>query len=460
MNDLRRCFMLFVAFAVLAGCTPFLPYRTEKPDASVDCSPDLEGRVPDACAKSVLERTKDYDLMFVEFDDQGLQYPVQKVGTPAAYQINLAMERLSELMHTYEGVSVVVFVHGWNHNAKADDENVRTFRQLLNSAAALEEVYNSRHRVVGIYVGWRGLATNIPLLREATFWSRKAAATHVAEGSSRELLSRLRAFRCDENAKAAGTDGCSEPAKGTRPAVRTLMIGHSFGGLILYNAVSGSLTEGLTADADRRQPGLQMSRFADMVVLLNPAFEATRYTPLHRIATTRKYTSYEAPIFVSITSTADLATREAFPLGRSINSVFERTASEEEAVANVNTIGHVPEYITHKLGKTAEEPCPGWKNVLDVPEAQRREQMRENLRAERLLWKDFMPGATLLPSGWKRVFCGGAQLEHVRHDPNSVIWNVEADPSVIASHGDIYEPTLTAFVRQLYHQTYLAAGAR
>lgn len=69
------------------------------------------------------------------------------------------------------------------------------------------------------------------------------------------------------------------------------MIGHSFGGLILYSAVSGSLTEGLMADADRREAGLQMFRFADMVVLLNPAFEATRYTPSHRIATTRKYTS-------------------------------------------------------------------------------------------------------------------------------------------------------------------------
>ncbi len=450
--------MLFVAFVVLGGCAPYLPYRTDKPDASVDCSANREGQVPQACAKSVLERTPDYDLMFVEFDDQGLQYPVQRVGTYAAYQINLAMARLRDLMKSYKGVSLVVFVHGWNHNAKADDENVKTFRDLLESAAAVEQADNSGLRVAGIYVGWRGLSTNIPLLRESTFWTRKAAATHIAEGSARELFSRLRAFRCDENAKAAGTDGCVEPAKGTSPAVRTMMIGHSFGGLIVFNAVSGSLTESLTADADVREPGQQMSRFADMVVLLNPAFEATRYTPLHRIATTRKYTNYESPIFVSITSTADLATKEAFPLGRSINSVFERTASEEESLANVNTIGHVPEYITHKLSKAEGEPCPGWKSVLEVPESRRREQMRENLRAERLLWSNFMPGAALLPNGWKRVFCGGAQLEHIRHDPNSVIWNVEADPSVIANHGDIYEPILTTFLRQLYHETYLGVS--
>ena len=62
------------------------------------------------------------------------------------------------------------------------------------------------------------------------------------------------------------------------------MIGHSFGAWILYNAVAGSLVESLTHADDTGGQANVNTRFADMIVLLNPAFEAVRYTPLHRIA--------------------------------------------------------------------------------------------------------------------------------------------------------------------------------
>ena len=63
------------------------------------------------------------------------------------------------------------------------------------------------------------------------------------------------------------------------------MIGHSFGGLILFNAISEALIEGLTYRDDGGDRDAPAVRFGDMVILLNPAFEASRYTPLHRIAT-------------------------------------------------------------------------------------------------------------------------------------------------------------------------------
>ena len=39
----------------------------------------------------------------------------------------------------HKGVFTIVFVHGWKHNARADDGNVESFRKLLRQ---LHEIAN------------------------------------------------------------------------------------------------------------------------------------------------------------------------------------------------------------------------------------------------------------------------------------------------------------------------------
>ena len=246
-------------------------------------------------------------------------------------------------------------------------------------------------------------------------------------------------------------EGCNKAiARGERPKVRMMLIGHS---LILFNAISESLIESLTYDADSGDVTAPALRFGDLIVLLNPAFEATRYTPLHRIATQRPYSRYQAPIFVSITSSADWATGRAFPLGRFFNTIFETTASPEESEANKNTMGHVPLYITHQLSLGKEEPCAGWKYLSAVPPADQPRQMRDNLAAEEANDRTFFGQRSQLADHWVRKFCGKAVLTHAQYDPNSPIWNVETDKDIIAGHNDIGGEALTNFLRQLYHDT-------
>jgi hypothetical protein len=372
------------------------------------------------------------------------------------------MKRLHQLvdLHKAHGISLFLFVHGWQHNASTDDDNVKAFREALSAAALIERASQKHHRVIGIYVAWRGLSSTWKPFRALSFWERKATALYVAQGSARGLLTRLKGFQRGLNCQAPSDCVAGEPRAGTRPRVRFIMVGHSFGGLILFNAISGDLVEGLTYREDSGDPGAPAVRFADMVILLNPAFEATRYTPLHRIVThpDRPFSRYQGPILVSVTSTADWATRYAFRAGRFVNTIFEKAASPEERTAIKNTMGHVDLYITHKLTRSAEEPttCTGWKDVMAVERGARLQQTIENLGAEArnndsFFGKDPSP---VLKEQWSRRFCGGAVLSHIAYKPNSPVWNIQTDESVVKDHGDIQGPVLTNFLRQLYKDSY------
>ena len=458
----RVVWIVAAGLFLLASCTPAAPYRTTLPDPPPNCHVSDEGDVSAECGTSRHERTTDYDLLFVEFDDQGLLYPgsQQKKLEQWPRDIDEIMDRLHQLAGGYkeQGISLFLFVHGWKHNASSEDENVRAFRRMLQSAALVEQASQSHHRVIGIYIAWRGLSSTVEPFLELSFWERKATALYVAHGSARGLLTRLKGFQQGINCEVRESCIGGEPKAGTRPKVRFIMIGHSFGGLILFNAISGSLVEGLTYRQDSGDPGAPAVRFGDMVVLLNPAFEASRYTPLHRIVTNpdRPFEKYQAPVLVSITSTADWATGLAFPAGRFINTIFEKAASPEESKAIKNTMGHVPLYITHKLASSDFE-CAGWnRDVMTADPSIRVSQMRENLRVESENNAKFFgtERAPVLQDHWVRNFCGGAVLTHVNYKPNSPIWNVQTDKSVIKDHGDIAGSILTNFLRQLYKDSY------
>lgn len=453
---------------LLGGCDGVRPYRTAVPTAPLACETDAGGQVPAECRSAMLERTANYDLLFTEFTDQGLLFPPTSEFGEAHRQIDFAMERLGNIAKEsgYNGISLLVFVHGWKHNAHAEDDNVRRFRTLLHSAALFEQASAAPRRVVGVYVGWRGRSLIHEPLNNLTFWTRKSTALRVAQGSPRELFNRLRSFKCAQNqavpgqASEPGVCGAPPGTAGYRPKVRMIMIGHSFGAWVLYNAVAGSLVESLTYETDNRAPGATNPRFADMIVLLNPAFEAARYLPLHRIATDpdTSYPRYQPPILVSVTTSADVATRVFFPLGRSINSVFEHEASREEGQAITHTMGHIDDYISHRLDLAPEAPaeCAAWKPLRLVEDpALRPAQARSNRDAEAANTGNFPGMRTALDPGWTRTFCGRARLSHVRHHANSVIWNVRTDATIMRGHNDIDNDTLFEFLRQLYHDSVL-----
>jgi hypothetical protein len=203
--------------------------------------------------------------------------------------------------------------------------------------------------------------------------------------------------------------------------------------------------------------------YGDMVILLNPAFEATRYTPLHRMATGRgsagAFKTYQTPMFISITTTKDWATRFAFPIGRFFSTIFSRHASEEERLADVSTIGHMDLYVTHHLTMATAVPatCQGWHDIpggVPAVDGDRDDAMRRNLAIEGAHAAATSPKGKPLSAGWERTFCGGALLRHVAHDPHLPVWNVRADGTVMSSHGDISNVVLSSFLRQLYRESH------
>ena len=461
---------LFTALAVilLIGCTPKLPYRTEVPSVSGNvqqhCAQAQANPGPAGQGSSSHERLDYADLFFVEFDDQGLLYPSDGREFGRAFcHIDALMAGLESLAKT-GGLSIVVYVHGWKHNAQAADPDVERFRQLLADAYLVEEAKakegGKQHRVVGVYVSWRGKSIDLPEpWISISFWDRKNTAQDVAQGESRALFARLRAFQTAQNSvtsTGAPVRTAAEAEKLTFPEKRVLLIllGHSFGGLIIYNSVAQSLINSLYEAAPDPQGKKVIARFADMIIIANPAFEALRYTPLHRAAAISTFEEYQTPVFVSITSTADTATRLAFPAGRCFSTIFQTHASDEEREANRRTMGHVESYITHDL-ELGGSACEGWKppeNVKDMQENVK-DMHHRNLKLEIDNARGFFKSPP--PAKWSRTFCGNTTLRHSAGHQYSPIWNVRTSGDLVPDHSDITGPVFVSFVRQLYHDVIL-----
>ncbi len=467
---------LLVAF-FLASCMPRAAYRTQEAAPLEPCVAQPVTIVAESCRKAITERTDAYDLHFVEFDDQGWTYPKgasvngQEPVDKSSEQLRLVMERLNDTLKE-KHVRIFVFFHGWKHNASFNDPNVIGFRDFLNEAALYEKAAQSDNRVVGIYVGWRGKSLDIddPWL-SATFWERKTAAQHVAVGSVRELTAQLRAFQRHANGTQPGA--VQKYTKPTAQPVRIYMIGHSFGGLALYASVAQSLIYGFISGDDidgRRAP---VERLGDMIVLINPAFEATRYEPLDRVARNRHdYNSYQSPVFVAITSRTDEATKTLFPLGRALNSAFETELTAEEQRANRNTPGNIDAYLTHQLDMATSDPieCFGWTAKPRTPE-----EVATNIRLEYNNSQVFR--ASLIAGLWPRdadgkpmprKFCGsmvlsplgGPDTPYRNPDPNMPLWNISTVDAIIKGHNGINEPAFRSFLRQLFLDEYLDTDVR
>lgn len=107
-----------------------------------------------------------YSLAFIEFGEQG------------SYQDPTQLENALALIKETPKPLVVTYVHGWQNNAKSGD--AETFSRFLQQLTQSEIVRTSHFNVVGVYLGWRGRLTSVPVAKELTFFSRRAAAERLA----------------------------------------------------------------------------------------------------------------------------------------------------------------------------------------------------------------------------------------------------------------------------------------
>lgn len=451
-------------------------------------------RGDDQCSRYAIEDHVDFSVAFVEFDDQGWLYD--------RAQMDLLMKELeAQTNNDTQDLSIFVYVHGWKHNADFCDNNVCCFRDTLKQMHLLEARYAEEYgwkkrKVFGIYVGWRGLSVMGPdVLRSTSFYSRKNAATRVALGSTRELLGKIKDFYERKNVKSGQREKDRKDVKqlplqtngsgdAPRAGTRLLTMGHSFGGLIVYNAVAQALMESAIEPEQYDQDQL-VKPFGDLVFIVNPAFEGTRYEPLHQIAKRRQYPGYQPPVFVAVTSEADQATRKAFPIGRWFNGVWENysTGKQGEQIthtpaqqreANVKTIGHAERYRTHHLEYTpskvvetkaeqkktdsTECSCPyktGIENLLGSTDIQSEFREWESNLNNPADWDlDSNAKRKHRKPGWTRKYSDESTLHHdpndTQNNPDNPFWVVYTTKEIIPDHNGFYTPLFLNFVRHVY----------
>jgi hypothetical protein len=368
-----------------------------------------------------------YSVSFVEFDDQGMAWDPDQLES----LLNYLKARKDD--DSSPGTVVMVFVHGWKHNAEFCDPNVACFRELVRTAALAEQKLLKRE-VVGVYIGWHGRSLNAA--SDLSFFARKRVAERVAQGQIRELFSRLLTMQAN---------AVNEPKNIHR--MRLMFMGHSFGGLITYEALAPYLLD----DAFRRKDSKEKrKRFADLVLLINPAFEATQYYPLHLVSTTappENQGKVPCPVFVSLTSDNDYATKRWFPAGRRLATFFENFKDAQEHEMAVHTIGHWDKFKTHRL-----------QTITKVTDAQPSIEAGKggcSCQAWQLNAEDSINSSGSLFSeaqddGRRRKY-RNTMLTPLTNAPPTTHWVVQTDPPVIDGHNNFFTEQVKDFILLLYN---------
>lgn len=244
----------------------------------------------------------DFTQIFIEIDDQG------ELWSPR--QLDRALEVLEDASHHPAGALVNIYVHGWNHDASADNEirggNIRGHQELLAMIAAGRPESEYPQPVIGIYIGWRGRIMRGPW-NMMSFFNRRLTANRVAGITATSTVYRL----------------LSEAKDNSRS--RVLLIGHSFGGLVVERTLSQALIGALFAPGADNATSFDFP--ADLVVLLNPASPAIHAKQFVEAMERNRLKLYredptgvrrEMPLVVSVTSEGDWATSLFYPLGLNV----------------------------------------------------------------------------------------------------------------------------------------------
>ncbi|MGA8087840.1 MAG: hypothetical protein WCA10_11065 [Terracidiphilus sp.] len=392
---------------------------------------------------------------------------------------------------------VITFVHGWKNNASLTNDNVKGF------SVALQEVYRrfgKTHHVIGIYIGWRGdlVRSYLPVARQFSYFNREATAVRVPGATLASALTQI-AARTHENSRALA-----------------VFIGHSFGGLLLERALSEatasqiaqatiSSQEAATAQSeseakrDTLAADLAVDSRADLVIFINPAGAATEAKQMLDFLTSNRYRyqpnagqdaatgspDLDRPLFVSLTSTADMATKLAMPIGhglpflgfkmngsfRDLNQVpgqkyelacfdphrsapsWELKTKEEGAQSQgayfMSTAPHMQVLQSHLMLKAVGASqmivsSTGQKLQIEDPNAIA-ECSRELLNKQHL---NVISTFRLVDSGT----CFAVQ-ERPNRCNGTPYWLMEIDPDVVPDHGTIFTGRFISFLIDTFFRT-------
>jgi pimeloyl-ACP methyl ester carboxylesterase len=333
--------LMAAACCVLAGCTSHMAYRRT--------------------AGYLRRPAPGVSVSIIELDDHGELW--------SRSQLNSALGVINQAQGGTEGPGaiVVVFVHGWQNNASHGNEdeadgNLYKFKETLAKVRDLEVQNTAEHEtprnVAGVYIGWRGESIH-PFLgvQLLSFYNRFNAARRVAASPAptEAILSVLRIGNANRRSG-------------------TIVIGHSFGGLIVEKALSQALVDLATTaalnqlNAQNASPVAAAEFPADLIVLVNPASPALYARSLLSSLEAWEIHSEDRvdrrfacngsprwrPLIVSVTSKGDAATGTAFPLGIELGYSLQRYRAYDDRSPDASPVDNARRgqryYATHTEG--------------------------------------------------------------------------------------------------------------
>jgi hypothetical protein len=270
--------------------------RTDK--VAPDCNP-----VQHAC------------LAFLEFDEFGEPWD------PG--QFTAATQLIDRAKNASPTPIVVTFTHGWKNNADERDgrqnPNVTGFEGVLDFLHRQPKYHD--YPIVGLFISWRGelVSPYWPVGEQFSYFNREGAAIRIPGASMTGALTRI----------------MIQTRRG-QPGAHLIMVGHSFGGLMLERALTQAMTDYVLRQASQTpctsNNGCPEAAWPDLVVFVNSAAAATEgkqmlnFLQRHDAAYTSPQTpqadslhrTSERPLFLSISSLGDAATRFAMPIGHAL----------------------------------------------------------------------------------------------------------------------------------------------
>ncbi len=355
--------LLLVWSLAAIGCVSNRLYR--KGEAAVENPAILPAPKPGPAS------AEDFKLGFVEFDDMGELWepcPSLNAGTECQLSRVLALIRNEKQGACATGnclrdVVVVVFVHGWKNNASPYNEshkNLYAFKNLLGQLARQEKMTASTtgrppRAYIGIYIAWRGQVLAGDLF--ATFWNRRDAASRIAGPAFSEAIYRIIAA-----------------SKQDSPATKVIVVGHSFGARILENSISDVFVSLVLPNPASGSTGIgNPVSPADLIVYVNSANDSFRAKEMiellkrSSVGVLRTPGKPSGPLFLSVTSEGDLATKMAFPIGQELSAftkAFRRkeggpggSASPPQRKYFTRTPGHVSYLASHEIVIAGSDPA-------------------------------------------------------------------------------------------------------
>lgn len=422
MPKLTRMFPFLAVALLLSGCVSNRIYRSD--GQAVQTAPVVAGAT----------LPSKFKLGIVEFDDMGESWEkCRSLTDPNNCQLSRVLDMIRQEKKSGD-VVVVVFTHGWKNNASRNNEekkNLRDFKLLMDGLSRGEPAMIARMQqraptdaspvrprtYIGIYLGWRG--QSIPGDLFLSFWNRRDAAQRVGSSDYAEAIYRIMAVT-KENSQTS----------------RIVIVGHSFGARVLETAITNTFVSLLVPApaSGELAPTLGQISPADLILYVNPATDSFRTKQLIELM---KRTSFDVtrgdvphgPLFLSVTSTGDEATKIAFPLGQDISAASKAfrhdygpgvTGIPAQETFFTHTPGHIPFLFSHTV-QSVSQPCVS----------------QENFRFEAA---GSCYEMTPVENRWN----------------NSPFWVTTVPPAIIRDHNDIFNPAfVTMIIDMLEHYEVL-----